>query len=431
VQRRWAARDRVRPVEDDYLAGVVDGRQHAVYTTSLDAAEASGLLWEAAEGLGPADRELLALVLNADLDSGDVAAITGEAASAVYVKVSRLKLGRAAGALLVARHHREDCDELDTLLSGWDGSYSTVWQADRPPRERLRGVRRLAQDHRRGAVSRSPCALRRHWCVPSRTAASRAPRHRTSSRCPSRQAGRRPVRGRRRRRRRGLLVAAAALLIVGGAGVTALASSGDRLETKHAVGIAATSAPSTPVAVAPPAASSPYTESVVETATPAPTPVPTPTPTPTTTPSPTAVTVRPVPRPTPTPFAVRTQPRITQTAAPRPTAPRPVATPRPTRTPPRPTPPRPTPTPSAPTPVPPAPTLQLAIRDSAISTACGTPSTTQAVVEATGQSAVRVGDRRRRLGHGHGDGDGDRRAGEGGAVGAHAHGQPGALLNEA
>jgi hypothetical protein len=40
--------------------------------------------------------------------------------------------------------------------------------------------------------------------------------------------------------------------------------------------------------------------------------------------------------------------------------------------------------------VPPAPTLQLAIRDSAISTACGTPSTTQAVVEATGQSAQTV-----------------------------------------
>jgi hypothetical protein len=81
-----------------------------------------------------------------------------------------------------ARHAAEQLGRL--LLHG-------VAQADRPPRGRLRGVRRLAQDHRRGAGSRSPCALRRHWCVPSRTAASRAPRHRTSSRCPSRQADRR------------------------------------------------------------------------------------------------------------------------------------------------------------------------------------------------------------------------------------------------
>ncbi|HZG94166.1 MAG TPA: hypothetical protein VEZ46_05585 [Mycobacteriales bacterium] len=37
--------------------------------------------------------------------------------------------------------------------------------------------------------------------------------------------------------------------------------------------------------------------------------------------------------------------------------------------------------------MPPAPTAQLALQDSTISTACGTPSTTQAVVDATGQSA--------------------------------------------
>jgi RNA polymerase sigma factor (sigma-70 family) len=130
VQRRWEARDKVRPVDEETLVRVVDSREEVVSRSGLDAAEATELLWAAAEGMGPADRELLALVLSSDLDSGDVARVTGQPANAVYVRVSRLKdgLGRAAGALLVARHHREDCDELDAVLRDWDGLYSTVWR---------------------------------------------------------------------------------------------------------------------------------------------------------------------------------------------------------------------------------------------------------------------------------------------------------------
>lgn len=130
VQRRWQTRERFRPVEQDTLVRVADSQEHVVSASGLDAAEATELLWAAAEGLGPADRELLALVLQSDLDSGDVAAITGETPSAVYVRVSRLKdsLGRAAGALLVARHHREDCEALDALLAEWDGAYSALWR---------------------------------------------------------------------------------------------------------------------------------------------------------------------------------------------------------------------------------------------------------------------------------------------------------------
>ena len=128
VQRRWQARDRVRPMAD--MVEVVDAQEPAVNALGIDAAEATALLWEAAEGLGQPERELLALVLTTDLDSGEVARVTGEQASSVYVRISRLKdgLGRAAGALLVARHHRDDCDELDRLLSGWDGHYSTLWR---------------------------------------------------------------------------------------------------------------------------------------------------------------------------------------------------------------------------------------------------------------------------------------------------------------
>ena len=128
VQRRWEARDRVRPTDD--IVAVVDAQEPAVNALGIDAAEAASLLWEAAEGLGQAERDLLALVLTADLDSGEVAKVTGDQPSAVYVRVSRLKdgLGRAAGALLVARHHREDCTELDQLLRDWDGAYSALWR---------------------------------------------------------------------------------------------------------------------------------------------------------------------------------------------------------------------------------------------------------------------------------------------------------------
>jgi RNA polymerase sigma factor (sigma-70 family) len=130
VQRRWESRDRVRPVDEDTLVRAVDSQEQVMSASGLDAAEAQSLLWAAADGLGQDDRDLLALLLSSDLDSGDVARITGDKPNAVYVRVSRLKdsLGRAAGALLVARHHREDCAELDALLRDWDGGYSTVWR---------------------------------------------------------------------------------------------------------------------------------------------------------------------------------------------------------------------------------------------------------------------------------------------------------------
>ena len=131
VQRRWGDRDRVRPYEVDLLAVVSDARQADVIPTGgVDAAEAADLLWAAAEGVGQADRDLLALALQFDLDSGSIAAATGESPPAVYVRVSRLKdaLGRSAGALLVARHHREDCPDLDLVLQSWDGVYSSLWR---------------------------------------------------------------------------------------------------------------------------------------------------------------------------------------------------------------------------------------------------------------------------------------------------------------
>ena len=196
VQRRWQLRDKVKPTDD--IVAVVDAQEPAMNVLGIDAAEATSLLWEAAEGLGPAERELLSLVLTAQLDSGEVARVTGDKPEAVYVKVSRLKdgLGRAAGALLVARHHREDCAELDQLLQRLGRAVlRPVAQADRPARRRLRDLRRLAEDRSRGAVRHRRRRTAPRPSRPCAIAASAATARRTWCRCPSSSAGRSPSRG--------------------------------------------------------------------------------------------------------------------------------------------------------------------------------------------------------------------------------------------
>lgn len=153
VQRRWRARSRTVPV--DPQGSTVMSR--ATDTTvddlsSVDASDAAELVDAASAGLSIEDRELLALTLGADLDTTEVARITGQKQSAVSVRVSRLKdsVARAAGALLVARHHRRDCADLDDLLASWDGSFDPLW------RKRIaRHVDRCdsCDDRRRGAVA--------------------------------------------------------------------------------------------------------------------------------------------------------------------------------------------------------------------------------------------------------------------------------------
>ncbi|MDE0801754.1 MAG: sigma-70 family RNA polymerase sigma factor [Acidimicrobiales bacterium] len=131
VQRRWRARSRTVPV-DPHGAAVMS---HATDTSvdelsSVGASDAGELVDAASAGLSVEDRELLALTLGADLDTAEVARITGQKQSAVSVRVTRLKdtVARAAGALLVARHHRRDCDVLDDVLASWDGAFDPLWR---------------------------------------------------------------------------------------------------------------------------------------------------------------------------------------------------------------------------------------------------------------------------------------------------------------
>ncbi len=131
VQQRWRSRSRTVPV-DPQGATMMDrsttiGADDGAAVGADDAAE---LVHAASAGLSIDDRELLALTLGADLDTAEVARITGDAPAAIAVRVSRLKdtVARAAGALLVARHHRRDCDVLDEILASWDGTFDTIWR---------------------------------------------------------------------------------------------------------------------------------------------------------------------------------------------------------------------------------------------------------------------------------------------------------------
>lgn len=131
VQRRWRARSRTVPV-DPQGATVMNRTTGTTVDemSSVGADDASELLEAAAAGLSVDDRDLLGLTLGADLDTSEVARITGQKQSAVSVRVTRLKetVARAAGALLVARHHRRDCDVLDEVLAAWDGTFDPLWR---------------------------------------------------------------------------------------------------------------------------------------------------------------------------------------------------------------------------------------------------------------------------------------------------------------
>lgn len=128
VQQRWRQRGRTVPV--DPQGATVMNQVGTHDDAPLGAGDAAELLAAAAAGLPVKDQELLALTLGADLDTTEVARITGESTNAVSVRVTRLKdtVGRAAGALLVARQHRRECDDLDAILASWDGTFDTVWR---------------------------------------------------------------------------------------------------------------------------------------------------------------------------------------------------------------------------------------------------------------------------------------------------------------
>ncbi|HEU5472341.1 MAG TPA: sigma-70 family RNA polymerase sigma factor [Actinophytocola sp.] len=150
--RRVKARGRV--VLDTEVSDMVDpdaGPQRAAELAAL-----RELVWGAAAGLSERDRSLLDLHLRHGLDGAELGEAMGVSANHAYVLLTRLRdqVERSLGALLIARLGREDCAELNDLLSGWDGKFSPLM------RKRVaRHVDKCAvcEDRRRAMVS--PFAL--------------------------------------------------------------------------------------------------------------------------------------------------------------------------------------------------------------------------------------------------------------------------------
>ncbi|MCB0908287.1 MAG: sigma-70 family RNA polymerase sigma factor [Nocardioidaceae bacterium] len=151
--RRLKARSRVAFGDDDQLEALPDVA--ASPEDQVESADLGRLVWEAAAGLGERDRALLDLHLRHGLEGQELADALGITASNAYTSLNRLKtqVERSLGALLIARLGRDDCRELQTVLAGWDGTF-TVLMRKRVARH-VDGC--LVCDERRAALT--PLAL--------------------------------------------------------------------------------------------------------------------------------------------------------------------------------------------------------------------------------------------------------------------------------
>jgi RNA polymerase sigma factor (sigma-70 family) len=121
--RRVRARRRVVLDEVGDMADTDPGPHRAAELEAM-----RDLVWAAAAGLSERDRALLDLHLRQGLDGAELGEVLGVSSGNAYVMLTRLRdqVERSLGALLIARLGREDCTELDKVLSGWDGKFSVL-----------------------------------------------------------------------------------------------------------------------------------------------------------------------------------------------------------------------------------------------------------------------------------------------------------------
>ncbi len=116
-------RRRARHSDQEVPDVAAEGTDPAVAVASR---ELQQLVFDAAAGLQPRDRELLELHLREGLEGQELADVLGVEVSHLHVLMSRMRtrMEKAMGSLLVARLGRDDCEELQRLLAGWDGAFS-------------------------------------------------------------------------------------------------------------------------------------------------------------------------------------------------------------------------------------------------------------------------------------------------------------------
>lgn len=124
--RRLKGRGRMLFDGDERLAEMAD--EAATPESSAENTALRDLVWAAAAGLADRDRAMLDLHLRQGLDGAELAEAMGVSAAHAYVQLNRLRsqVERSLGALLVARTGREDCTELDALLTDWDGTLTPI-----------------------------------------------------------------------------------------------------------------------------------------------------------------------------------------------------------------------------------------------------------------------------------------------------------------
>ena len=124
--RRLRSRQRVAFGGDERLVEMADTDRTPEEEAELTALRQ--LVWDASAGLAERDQSILNLHLRHGLEGAELGEAMGVTTSQAYVLLSRLRdqVERSLGALLIARLGRDDCDELDTLLADWDGTFSPL-----------------------------------------------------------------------------------------------------------------------------------------------------------------------------------------------------------------------------------------------------------------------------------------------------------------
>ena len=92
-------------------------------SADAERADLRALLEDATAGLNPGEREVIELQLRQGLETAEVATVLGVSRNHAHALLSRAReqLETCLAVLLVGRAGRGECDELATLLAGWDG----------------------------------------------------------------------------------------------------------------------------------------------------------------------------------------------------------------------------------------------------------------------------------------------------------------------
>jgi RNA polymerase sigma factor (sigma-70 family) len=124
--RRLKGRGRMLFDGDERLTEMAD--DSGTPESSAENTALRDLVWAAAAGLADRDRAMLDLHLRQGLDGAELGEAMGMTAAHAYVQLNRLRsqVERSLGALLVARTGRDDCPDLDALLTDWDGTLTPI-----------------------------------------------------------------------------------------------------------------------------------------------------------------------------------------------------------------------------------------------------------------------------------------------------------------